>query len=737
MADVITRLKVESQEYDSKLKNAVSQMAAMEQQVRRTGATFAYADKEEKAFAQSLGNLDTAAKSAKERLTEYTDAINSLTATYRQMTEEERSSDFGKALASSIDQLKGKAAELKDVMNDTTAELRNLSSDTSFTQGVSMMTRTIGACAAAVTAWTGNSKEMDKVMKDLAKIGTTTIAVEQLTKAFQKQNLVMMKNPYVAAAAAVVALGLAIGKLNQKLNEQTEEEKKRAKASDEARQKEEERAKKMAASASKMISSYQALKVEWQSLSTQQEKNEWIKNNQNAFRDLGLAVNSVTDAENAFVNNTSAMIKSFQLRAEASAYQSMSEDAYARYIQEADKVRRNMVRAGDEVKGQVTYREGEGLYTYNPTTGGYRYTAEGAKKYNMELAESAGLLDLKKEAERYVNNYVKLTQQADQILSSVNGKTVGTSTTSSYKAVKASGTGFTWNDPNGMPEAGSVDYLEWQAATVRNSMGGATNNEEYEEMKAHLNEILAKIREIKGEKEVAFEPGSLNDLNQQLREAQETLANLAPDTEAWAAALQNVADKQAAVNALTARMGGNTAAKEQASDARQMGNAFSAAANIIGEVGGALNKIEDPSAKIAGLVAQAIASVAAGLGEMLAQPAATSEAWGWVALAISGTATMLSTIAAIRSATSSGDFAEGGIIPGSSYSGDRLTANVNSGELILNRAQQNNIAAQLSGMSPLSGLQLGCRVSGTDLMFVLDSANRSHGGSRGYYIKQH
>ncbi|MDR1952360.1 MAG: hypothetical protein LBQ37_02450 [Elusimicrobiota bacterium] len=39
----------------------------------------------------------------------------------------------------------------------------------------------------------------------------------------------------------------------------------------------------------------------------------------------------------------------------------------------------------------------------------------------------------------------------------------------------------------------------------------------------------------------------------------------------------------------------------------------------------------------------------------------------------------------------------GGIVPGSQYSGDRVHALVNSGELILNRAQQDSVAQQLTG----------------------------------------
>jgi len=47
----------------------------------------------------------------------------------------------------------------------------------------------------------------------------------------------------------------------------------------------------------------------------------------------------------------------------------------------------------------------------------------------------------------------------------------------------------------------------------------------------------------------------------------------------------------------------------------------------------------------------------------------------------------LANVAAIRS-SSVGSFEQGGIVSGSSYSGDNLTANVNSGEMILNRNQQ-------------------------------------------------
>lgn len=42
-------------------------------------------------------------------------------------------------------------------------------------------------------------------------------------------------------------------------------------------------------------------------------------------------------------------------------------------------------------------------------------------------------------------------------------------------------------------------------------------------------------------------------------------------------------------------------------------------------------------------------------------------------------------------------YERGGIVPGSSFTGDNVVARVNSGELILNRAQQRNLAPQLMG----------------------------------------
>ena len=90
-------------------------------------------------------------------------------------------------------------------------------------------------------------------------------------------------------------------------------------------------------------------------------------------------------------------------------------------------------------------------------------------------------------------------------------------------------------------------------------------------------------------------------------------------------------------------------------------------------------------------------------------------------------------ISSIKQATA-GSFAQGGIIGGSSYSGDRLLANVNSGEMILNSRQQRNLFNLLdTGTMPQRGgtnVQVTGVVRGTDLLLVQKNTNKVRSKSR-------
>jgi len=70
--------------------------------------------------------------------------------------------------------------------------------------------------------------------------------------------------------------------------------------------------------------------------------------------------------------------------------------------------------------------------------------------------------------------------------------------------------------------------------------------------------------------------------------------------------------------------------------------------------------------------------------------------------------------------------ASGYSVPGNHFSGDMVPLMVNSGELILNRAQQGNLASQLIG-GGMGQMQLEAVVRGEDLRFILNSNGRRTG----------
>ena len=125
-ADVLARLRVDSQQYDEKLKRAVSQLQQVEKEVRRTGATFAVADKEEMAFIQSLGKMDTVSTSTKGKISELTNAYTELSVMFKNLTDEEKKSGFGQAMQGSMQELRGRIGELQGQMSSAKEELGGL-----------------------------------------------------------------------------------------------------------------------------------------------------------------------------------------------------------------------------------------------------------------------------------------------------------------------------------------------------------------------------------------------------------------------------------------------------------------------------------------------------------------------------------------------------------------------------------------------------------------------------------
>ena len=125
-------------------------------------------------------------------------------------------------------------------------------------------------------------------------------------------------------------------------------------------------------------------------------------------------------------------------------------------------------------------------------------------------------------------------------------------------------------------------------------------------------------------------------------------------------------------------------------------------------------------------ILNALADTLYGLGAELAARAilaAITFNWAGAAAATAGSAVAFG--AAIALDAWAGSFAEGGIVPqvsGVSPTGDKHVASVNPGELILNAAQQQNVAAQLAMLSRLTELIASINVSSHSIVVNMSGA---------------
>jgi predicted nucleic acid-binding Zn-ribbon protein len=130
MAENVLKLKVQSEEYDAKIKRAAEGIQHFVKDVRESGSTLKESGILARAFLQELGNMETVAKGGKQQLREMSNALVTLTDTYRGLSDAEKSSGFGQELNKQIQILTERAGTMQDAMADVQASIQNAASDT-------------------------------------------------------------------------------------------------------------------------------------------------------------------------------------------------------------------------------------------------------------------------------------------------------------------------------------------------------------------------------------------------------------------------------------------------------------------------------------------------------------------------------------------------------------------------------------------------------------------------------
>lgn len=241
----------------------------------------------------------------------------------------------------------------------------------------------------------------------------------------------------------------------------------------------------------------------------------------------------------------------------------------------------------------------------------------------------------------------------------------------------------------------------------------------FQDLNAQADALTQKLTKVQDFSIRSFSAGSINDLNEQLRSEIDILNTLTIGTDAYNQQLERCNQLR---GQLTLEKDGKNAAA-----------AWNAASNAMSGVGSALSSLDDPSAKIVGLIAQAIASVASGAGQAISAKDTTSSGWAWIGAAAAITSEMVAIISTIKSSTQY--HANGGFVTnaGLARGTDTVPAMLTPGELVLNRAQQTNLASQL-GVS-INNIHLSATLRGEDIRLALSNNSRRIG--RGEYVTTH
>lgn len=124
MADSILRLKVESSEYDNKLKRAAEGIRHLADVAHKGGGELTGLEKAELDYVKALGDMETKSRSAAGQVRELESTYKELKVIYDQLNEVEKADEGGKALALSLETLKQRAQDARKGLDDASKSLQ-------------------------------------------------------------------------------------------------------------------------------------------------------------------------------------------------------------------------------------------------------------------------------------------------------------------------------------------------------------------------------------------------------------------------------------------------------------------------------------------------------------------------------------------------------------------------------------------------------------------------------------
>ena len=324
----------------------------------------------------------------------------------------------------------------------------------------------------------------------------------------------------VALTEVISAFCSKSSEAKDKANEQAEAMKEMNSAADEVKNAYDSTLK---STYSELMSKYDKLKEGWKSLSTEQQKVQWIKQNQSAFEELGLKISGLSDAENIFSGNTQNIVASFERRAKAAAYAAKLVELYKQQLDlktRSKNVDKAINDATTEFRKDSTFRD-SGPYAAQEEK---KRTAIAAIGADLKHGGDGNIKKLKEDLNN-VNTEIDETKNALRELKEEDTPTHNTPTHN------------TTNTPSTVEPKTYIEKLQAQLSAAQKEMDNALTIEARVEADTKVKKIQAEIDEAtKGKVSIAAETeptyivaGTTADKRKSYSNAQQRIGNIRQD----------------------------------------------------------------------------------------------------------------------------------------------------------------------------------------------------------------
>lgn len=458
------------------------------------------------------------------------------------------------------------------------------------------------------------------------------------------------------------------------------------------------------------VAQLRALQLQWNQLGDDlKAKTEFVKNNREAFDKLGVAITTVADADNLFIQNTDAFIEAMNLRAQANAANELATQKYKDALiarQEAEE----KIKKGK----QTVYK---GIDDYGNITLEYRYIAYTEDEQKEILA---GAEALEAEASAFTQLTVARNADAKSILDRAGIKESEKSSKSANDDPYADESGVKKAERmmEGYYARSKQELQKWvdeQREIIRKM--GIDVMGDFEKILSQMNkEVSAEFISQYNQKQSEYRNRILNAQATGGDEAaqNETVAILREqlaEFDSYAAAYRAMGDSAIEIDNRRLEMLirlHDEMNKGAQKEAQSMQMSFQTASDLAGALAGLAEEAGAGAPVVAVLgMAQAIAS----MGAALSKAFSTGNIWEGIAASITAIATITSVISQMKSLNSTAaeegakyHYARGGLVtgPGTGTS-DSIPARLSNGEAVMTARAVVDWGPVLSMMNVSSG----------------------------------